>query len=191
MMWQFLSPGRKSASNHFFFASSWVLDSNVVWHVIERFELPTSAILILSQGSGWHGNLILGKEGKEGGGGGRRGAGYFKTIFFNTLHFFFLAEMHSVILAKFALTAFSSVLRSVIEILHKVEKFQVLFTLVVYMCVFYWASACLLVCNVTMPMGFGPWLDGHWLPWHWPKEKSGPVARLWWAGDKSCFLLNT
>lgn len=37
---------------------------------MEGFQLPTSAILILSQESGWHGNLILGKGGKEGGGGG-------------------------------------------------------------------------------------------------------------------------
>lgn len=43
---------------------------------MEGFQLPTSAILILSQGSGWHGNLILGKEGKEGGGdGGEVGGG--------------------------------------------------------------------------------------------------------------------
>ena len=40
---------------------------------MEGFQLPTSAILILSQGSGWHGNLILGKEGKEGGGDGGEG----------------------------------------------------------------------------------------------------------------------
>lgn len=37
---------------------------------MEGFQLPTSAILILSHGSGWHGNLILGEEGTEGGGGG-------------------------------------------------------------------------------------------------------------------------
>lgn len=42
---------------------------------MEGFQLPTSAILILSQGSGWHGNLILGKGGKEGGGEGGRGGG--------------------------------------------------------------------------------------------------------------------
>lgn len=40
---------------------------------MEGFQLPTSAILILSRGSGWHGNLILGKEGKEGGGDGGEG----------------------------------------------------------------------------------------------------------------------
>lgn len=50
---------------------------------MEGFQLPTSAILILSQGSGWHGNLILGKEGKEGGGdGGEVGCGVFFFIFF-------------------------------------------------------------------------------------------------------------
>lgn len=54
---------------------------------MEGFQLPTSAILILSQGSGWHGNLILGKEGKEevvmeGEGGG--GALIFRKIFLNT-----------------------------------------------------------------------------------------------------------
>lgn len=54
---------------------------------MEGFQLPTSAILILSQGSGWHGNLILGKEGKEevvmewGVGGG---ALIFRKIFLNT-----------------------------------------------------------------------------------------------------------
>lgn len=42
---------------------------------MEGFQLPTSAILILSQGSGWHGNLILGKRGEEGGGGGGDGGG--------------------------------------------------------------------------------------------------------------------
>lgn len=34
---------------------------------MEGFQVPTSAILILSQGSGWHGNLILGSGRKEGG----------------------------------------------------------------------------------------------------------------------------
>lgn len=55
---------------------------------MEGFQLPTSAILILSQGSGWHGNLILGKEGKEGGGDGGEGVIFTKKkkIFLNTLH---------------------------------------------------------------------------------------------------------
>ena len=58
---------------------------------MEGFQLPTSAILILSQGSGWHGNLILGKEGKEGGGDGGEGVIFpkkkkKKKIFLNTLH---------------------------------------------------------------------------------------------------------
>lgn len=42
---------------------------------MEGFQFPTSAILILSRGSGWHGNLILGKEGTEGGGGGEEADG--------------------------------------------------------------------------------------------------------------------
>lgn len=42
---------------------------------MEGFQLPTSAILILSQGSGWHGNLKLGKGGKQGGGAGGGGGG--------------------------------------------------------------------------------------------------------------------
>ena len=32
---------------------------------MEGFQRPTSAILILSQGSAWHGNLILGIETKK------------------------------------------------------------------------------------------------------------------------------
>lgn len=48
---------------------------------MEGFQLPTSAILILSQGSGWHGNLILGNEGKKGDGDGRgAGGGGLKKI---------------------------------------------------------------------------------------------------------------
>lgn len=50
---------------------------------MEGFQLPTSAILILSQGSGWHGNLILGKEGKEGGGDGG-GVIFKKNLFKHT-----------------------------------------------------------------------------------------------------------
>lgn len=53
---------------------------------MEGFQLPTSAILILSQGSGWHGNLILGKEGTEGGGDeGTWGWGDLKKKYFQML----------------------------------------------------------------------------------------------------------
>lgn len=49
---------------------------------MEGFQLPTSAILILSRGSGWHGNLILGKEGKEEGGDGGEGVIFKKNNLF-------------------------------------------------------------------------------------------------------------
>lgn len=62
---------------------------------MEGFQLPTSAILILSQGSGWHGNLILGKEGREGGGDGGEGVIFKKKSFLNTLCVVFLTQISS------------------------------------------------------------------------------------------------